>query len=311
MQTLLHDRICYFLFFLIGMFCNKYVLTTLGFQYPTIFQAWKTLVSLCITYSMHGNFFKSISVPQILFFFPSMLLNLASLFTGSISLARLPLPAFLGAQSASETIMLLFDNHLPNWILQISLSVKFVTFMLIVWYAGHNITTQVVNWLSAYTVCFGASKCLQFWYQHSNLRQASLTLHEREYLHDISTIFFLGITALIYGHHQHVYNEFPHLNRVVFYWCCVLSGISFWFTRKHLHILVLKDSKVWTEMSQLLARIITMLIAIQINEYPAPIMLWTCIITSVSGDLLFIYGSNIWVESKKNYSALNDISIIK
>ena len=64
-------------------------------------------------------------------------------------------------------------------------------------------------------------------------------------------------------------------------------------------------------MSQLLARIITMLIAIQINEYPAPIMLWTCIITSVSGDLLFIYGSNIWTESKKNYGALNNIAITK
>ena len=59
-----------------------------------------------------------------------------------------------------------------------------------------------MNWLSAYTVCFGASKCLQFWYEHSNLPQASLTSNERECLHDVSTIFFLGIAALIYGHHQ-------------------------------------------------------------------------------------------------------------
>jgi len=240
-----------------------------------------------------------------------MLFNLASLCTGSISLARLPVPAFLAAQSASETMLLLFDSHLPNWILQISLSVKFVNFMLVVWYAGHNVTSQVVNWFSAYTICFGASKCIRFWYEHSSWPQASLTSNERGYLHDISAVVTLGLTAIIYRHHQHVYNEFPHLDRIVFYWCGILSGICFWFTREQLHILVLKDSKVWIEMSQLLARMITMLTAIQINEYPAPILLWLCVITSVSGDLLFIYGNNIEINLNMKYAALNNIVISK
>jgi len=108
-----------------------------------------------------------------------------------------------------------------------------------------------------------------------------------------------------------VYNEFPHLDRIVFYWCGILSGICFWFTREQLHILVLKDSKVWIEMSQLLARMITMLTAIQINEYPAPILLWLCVITSVSGDLLFIYGNNIEINLNMKYAALNNIVISK
>ena len=43
-----------------GLYINKYVLSVLGFKYPTIFQGWQTLTGLCIykllTYCSKSNF---------------------------------------------------------------------------------------------------------------------------------------------------------------------------------------------------------------------------------------------------------------
>jgi len=49
----------YCMLYMTAVLCNKYVLSSLGFQYPTIFQGWQTPVAFTLINIFSGEFFKS------------------------------------------------------------------------------------------------------------------------------------------------------------------------------------------------------------------------------------------------------------
>lgn len=83
---------------------NKYILTSLGFQFPTLFLGWQTLAILLIL-KLDSSLFRSSKTnlaakwKQIPPFFPVIFLHLISLYSGSRSLSRLHLHVFLPLQN--------------------------------------------------------------------------------------------------------------------------------------------------------------------------------------------------------------------
>jgi len=83
---------------------NKYILTSLGFQFPTLFLGWQTLAILLIL-KLDSALFRSSKTnlaakwKQIPPFFPVIFLHLISLYSGSRSLSRLHLHVFLPLQN--------------------------------------------------------------------------------------------------------------------------------------------------------------------------------------------------------------------
>ena len=51
------DYASYCLLYVTTIICNKYVLSSLGFQYPTVFQAWQTFVSLVLIQMVSGKLY--------------------------------------------------------------------------------------------------------------------------------------------------------------------------------------------------------------------------------------------------------------
>ena len=76
-----------------GLYINKYVLSVLGFKYPTIFQGWQTLAGLIIykllTVSCAKANFKLVSIdrPAFISLLPGFLFFTTSLVAGSKALS--------------------------------------------------------------------------------------------------------------------------------------------------------------------------------------------------------------------------------
>ena len=75
-----------------GLYINKYVLSVLGFKYPTIFQGWQTLAGLIIyailTYASKSNFkLVGIDRPAFISLLPGFLFYTTSLVAASKALA--------------------------------------------------------------------------------------------------------------------------------------------------------------------------------------------------------------------------------
>ena len=75
-----------------GLYINKYILSVLGFKYPTIFQGWQTLAGLIIykilTFCSKSNFkLVSIDRPAFISLLPGFLFFTTSLVAASKALA--------------------------------------------------------------------------------------------------------------------------------------------------------------------------------------------------------------------------------
>lgn len=109
----------YFLLFFGGICINKYVLTVLGFKYPTIFQGWQTLAALIIYKLL--NVFKRSNYPitpvdraGFISILPGLLFYTTALVANSKALAELPVCVYLAVQNALPASIFLFDRLYPS-----------------------------------------------------------------------------------------------------------------------------------------------------------------------------------------------------
>jgi len=287
MKSDVSNYFLYCIYYVLGLVCKKYVLTTLGFHYPTIFQAWQAFESLCVTYLQSGNLLQRIKFTQISSWLPAMIFNVFTLYMGSIALSQCPVPIFISAYAASDAMLLLLDNHMPGALLKISLSIKLFTAMFVLLYVNTYVA-GVTSYLCCFMIFHGFRRCVYFWYAQPAWPQANLSRGEQQFLNDSFAVSVLFPVALIRGHHQTVYTEFPHLFNTSFYVCFVMSGLLNWLCRLKLHSLQVGCWK--TGMIQLLAKIATSLISMQMHLYPNALFVWCCVFCCSLGDVLFIIG---------------------
>ena len=104
----------YFLLLGSTFFSTKLVLTSLGFQYPMVFQGWQTLVGFLLYRLFHS--FKvikitSIDLPGYISLFPVFLLFTGSILTGSMALANIPLLSFLAVSGIVPVVIEAVAGH--------------------------------------------------------------------------------------------------------------------------------------------------------------------------------------------------------
>lgn len=103
----------------LGLFTNKYVLSVLGFRYPTIFQGWQTLCGLLLykilTVAAKSNFkVTPIDRPALISLLPGFLFFTTSIIAGSKALAGVPIPIYVSVLNTLPAAVYVLDRLLPG-----------------------------------------------------------------------------------------------------------------------------------------------------------------------------------------------------
>lgn len=103
----------------LGLFVNKYVLSVLGFKYPTIFQGWQTLCGLLLykilTVASKSNFkVTPIDRPALISLLPGFLFFTTSLIASSKALAGVPIPVYVSVLNSLPAAVYLLDRLAPS-----------------------------------------------------------------------------------------------------------------------------------------------------------------------------------------------------
>ncbi|XP_078495716.1 UDP-N-acetylglucosamine transporter TMEM241-like [Ciona intestinalis] len=302
------DYTLYCFLYMSTTLCNKFVLSSLGFQYPTIFQAWQTFVYLLIVQLLSGNPLKHISLSEIIPWSPAMILYAASIFSGSKALASLPIPVFLLSHGLSDAILMLCDNHLPSGLTHLSIPLKISGLLLSLWGIKEMSSPVNILWIIAYSLSLGAYKTMSFWYNSPQWPNSGLSLMQRQYLNNLFGFLLLFPTALLLGHHWDVQREFPHLRKLRFYIGSIVSGVLGWAVKRKWSFLSGGFLNARLEMIQLLAKVITMIASMHVYPLEHTLLLWVSILLGLTGDILHILGS-LLEESNERKFDMNDVLV--
>ena len=165
-----------------GLYVDKYVLSVLGFRYPTIFQGWQTLAGLVIykllTYCSKANFkLVGIDRPAFISLLPGFLFFTTSLVAASKALAGnfddkkylsiiiklfpgVPLPIFVSVYNTLPASIYIIDRIFPGGrppvgVLQLGAAVITVTTatVLVLTQVGLDFSDSAYFWLVVGVVC--------------------------------------------------------------------------------------------------------------------------------------------------------------
>jgi len=111
--------VIFVLILVLGLFVNKYVLTVLGFKYPTIFQGWQTLGGLLLfkilTVASKSNFkVTPIDRSAFISMLPGFLFFTTSIIANSKALSGTPIPIFVSVYNVLPAAIYALDRILPG-----------------------------------------------------------------------------------------------------------------------------------------------------------------------------------------------------
>jgi len=228
---------------------NKYILTSLGFQFPTLFLGWQTLAHILILKldsvvldSSNTNLGKKWK--KILIFSPVILLHFISLYLGSKALSRLRLHIYLPLQNLSLvirevlTILPFFLQTLCCCLRRNSNSgtsgksplpdARTYLLLLLISVAAYLVSLEdlrysaiAYRWLAYHIV---ASAAAHVYANHALVAsRADLTAYEALLVKNVGSFFLLFLTGLSTGE-TFLAREFPHWRLYRFYLACFASG---------------------------------------------------------------------------------------
>ena len=279
----------YCVLFVSAILCNKYVLSVFGFQYPTIFQAWQNLVACILTYILQGNTLSKVSIKDFKSWSPGMLFYIGTIYSGSIALAKNPIPVYLIGNSGSDIILHLTDNEFISSAVHWTISMKAISIMLIFW--NTSLDDFGLRWLVVNMLFSGIYKSLTYWYDKPGLRSTYLLVKRRQCLHlnNISSVFILFPLGIYMGHHQKIAYEFSYLKSPLFYALCFISGIlCFTVSNVFYSINETLPSHV-TDLLHIVSRYLALFVAMQTFTLNHSFFLWISIIFGLSSDLIYVF----------------------
>jgi len=202
---------------------NKYVLWTLSFTYPTVFQSIQMITVVFIVFSLHLLGYLSIGgfKLEMLAWFPAVMFFTLSIYFGSKALAILPIPLFtLLQQVLTHTCLSGFSYYKQrvfpglSVILSLITSWSCVLIVLIV-----DIAIWNYKWLIAHCVANALYSYYALYVNHMEITEINKMLMNAFFSIIILTIFGLktGETWTIL--------DFEHIKNVKFHVACLLSGI--------------------------------------------------------------------------------------
>lgn len=205
---------------------NKYVLWKLKFTYPTIFQSWQMVFAAFLLFSFHvlGHLeAQKLSYDTLKMWIPAITLFSVSIYSGSVSLARLPIPIFCFVQQAvihcfAQLRAIQQSNNISNQsnlALLTSISCLIMTLLL----DKIHLKGKRYKWLLLHCT----SNCIYAYYAVT-YNSIKLKEHDKLMLNSLISIFMLMSFGIYTGEARIVF-EFPFLYHQVFLLACTLSGI--------------------------------------------------------------------------------------
>ncbi|XP_052817109.1 transmembrane protein 241-like [Mya arenaria] len=218
----------YCLLFIATQFVNKYVLTVLGFQFPTIFQGWQTLVgflmlSLLVTARHVPPLMENITRYDVANWLPGMLLFVGSIYSGSKALAKLPMPVFLSLHNLITVILctgqLALYRQLTSLYSYAMMMILVITSILI-GVSDPDFNTDGYYWMCVHVLTTGGLSIF------SKLARSRLKLsaHEKLYCNYLYSVIVLAPSSYFLGDAIKA-GAYPYLFYSKFYMGCIMSGI--------------------------------------------------------------------------------------
>jgi len=212
-----------------GLYINKYVLSILGFRYPTIFQGWQTLTGLIIykllTFASKSSFkLASIDRPAFISLLPGFLFFTTSLIASSKALAGVPIPIYVSVYNTLPATIYLLDTVLPNRppVGPLQLGSAVTTLVtgggLVLSQIGLDFSDSAYFWLVVGVVC-SAAYCL-----HTRIADARYASWDRLYYNSIFSVIVLA-PASFYLEEAFEALNFHHDRQELFLAGCIASAM--------------------------------------------------------------------------------------
>jgi len=212
-----------------GLYINKYVLSILGFRYPTIFQGWQTLTGLIIykllTFASKSSFkLAGIDRPAFISLLPGFLFFTTSLIASSKALAGVPIPIYVSVYNTLPATIYLLDTVLPNRppVGPLQLGSAVTTLVtgggLVLSQIGLDFSDSAYFWLVVGVVC-SAAYCL-----HTRIADARYASWDRLYYNSIFSVIVLA-PASFYLEEAFEALNFHHDRQELFLAGCIASAM--------------------------------------------------------------------------------------
>jgi len=212
-----------------GLYINKYVLSILGFRYPTIFQGWQTLTGLIIykllTFGSKSSFkLAGIDRPAFISLLPGFLFFTTSLIASSKALAGVPIPIYVSVYNTLPATIYLLDTVLPNRppVGPLQLGSAVTTLVtgggLVLSQIGLDFSDSAYFWLVVGVVC-SAAYCL-----HTRIADARYASWDRLYYNSIFSVIVLA-PASFYLEEAFEALNFHHDRQELFLAGCIASAM--------------------------------------------------------------------------------------
>jgi len=213
------------------LYINKYVLSILGFRYPTIFQGWQTLTGLVIyklltIVSKSGFKVTTIDRSALISLLPGFLFYTTSIISSSKALAGVPIPIFVSVFNILPALIYLLDRLLPKSgapptsVLQVCSSIMTLCTgsILVLSQISLNFGDSAYFWLVVGVVCT-AAYCL-----HCRISDARYTSWDKLYYNSVFSVIVLA-PASFYLEEAFEALHFHHDRQELFLFGCFASAV--------------------------------------------------------------------------------------
>ena len=222
------DLAVFFVFFCGSVYSNKYVLTTLSFTYPTIFQGWQTLFGLVfiklVTLCNKQEQLYGLDKPGFLSLLPNFLFFTGSVVAASKALADISVPIFLAVQNVTAALIYILD-HAPRFKGASAISLLGSAFLVITATLIILLDLEMTFkdspyfWLMTHIVCTTVHTL------HGRIADARYSDIERLYYSYMVSVIVLAPSSL-YLEEAFQVLHFPYKSQADFVVGCLVSGIS-------------------------------------------------------------------------------------
>ncbi|XP_066992350.1 UDP-N-acetylglucosamine transporter TMEM241 homolog [Anabrus simplex] len=271
-RSVYFDFIIYTFLFVSTIFVNKYVLSVLRFTYPTVFQAWQTLVGavilkyLTMKKKLDVTLLDKAAAFQLL---PHCIFFVGAIVAGSKALSKLPIPVFVSVCNLPPACIFLLDYsssplniglvQVTAGLLSIGAAISVIMLDITLPFADSG-----YSWLLAHVVFLTAQSL------HARITDPHYTEFDKLYYSNIFSVVVLA-PASFYLEEAFSALHFQHRRQLRFYLGCLCSGIlgvllQLWTARVR--------SGRWFVHSQALARVVASLLALPVFSSEPSSTVW-------------------------------------
>lgn len=228
MKSSLTQTVLFIILFAASHFVNKFVLSVLGFQYPTIFQGWQTLIgflmiSLLVTTKHLPALMENVTRGDIAQWLPGMACFVCMIYSGSKALAKLSIPTYLSLHNLVTVILctsqLVIYRQLTS-IFSYSMIMVLVISSIVIGITDPDYDRDAYFWMCLHILSTGALGIF------SKLIKARLKLssNEKLYCNYLYSMIVLAPSSYFLGDAVEA-GKYPYLYFSKFYMGCIMSGV--------------------------------------------------------------------------------------